>query len=261
MLSFLALTWLTVQIEVYSEFRRIGPNGELVKPDQGGTVREVLSPAVARGGHASFHVVVKGEAGTAYTLYIGQNPEGHGRIALYRELFTEGIPHRLELIQGGFAGPHEGRIPEGQTAEVFWMDIEYPSTVTVGRVKVEPQLWAGSHWIVYPMEVRLMETRLKSLPAERDPGVAVDVRAEAAAFVALREHLCGVAPPKATPGEPTIRRFLYRNAKEVLALAKQLPDGQLPDSSTYCKGEIELPYDGFLRLRNRILQSRQNEVK
>ena len=270
MLPLLAITWFAAQIEVYSEFRRIGPDGEIVKPDRGGTVREVLSPAVARGGHASFHVVVKGPAGTDYTLYIGQNPEEHGRATLYREIFTEaGIPDRLELLTVGFHGPQQGRIPEGRSAEVFWLDIEYPANATVERVKVEPQLWAGSHWIVYPMEVRLIDAQLKPLAADRDPGVAVDARAESAAFVALRQHLCGLPPLKASPGEPTIRRFIYRNALESLAFARQLPPERLatllPDPGTYCKAEIELPYEGFLRLRGQILQSKpaapQNEVK
>ena len=252
MLPLLAVAWLAAQIEVYSEFRRIGPDGEIVKPDQGGTVREMLSPAVPRGGHASFHVVVKAPAGTDYMLYIGQNPEGHGRITLYRELYTGGIPDRLELIKTDFAGPWSGRIPEGQSAEVFWLDLEYPATAAVERVKVEPQLWAGSHWIVYPMEVRLIDARLKSLPADRDPGVALETRAESAAFVALRQHLCGLPPFKPVPGEPTIRRFIYRNALETLALAKDVP----LDPVTFCKGEIDLPYEGFLRVRGQILQGK-----
>jgi hypothetical protein len=269
MLPLLAIAWLTAQIEVYSEFRRIGPDGEIVRPDQGGTVREVLSPAVARGGHASFHVVVKAEAGTEYTLYIGQNPEDHGRTALYRERFTNGIPDRLELVGHGFKGPYRGHIPEGQSAEVFWLDIEYSPDTAVERVKVEPQLWAGSHWIVYPMEIRLMEARLRPLPAVRDPGVAVDARAESAAFVALRQYLCGLAPPGASPGEPTIRRFIYRNAMEALAYARELPAARtatlMPETRSYCKAEIELPYEGFLRLRNQLLQAKPtpppNEVK
>ncbi len=258
MLTLLAVAWLAAQVEVYSEFRRIGPDGEIVKPDQGGTVREVLSPAVARGGHASFHVVVKAPAGTDYTLYVGQNPEGHGRAAFYREVFTDGIPDKLELIAANFKGPHQSRIPEGASAEVFWLDIEYPSTAVVERVKVEPQLWAGSHWIVYPMEVRLIEARLKPLAADRDPGVRPDARAESAAFVALRQYLCALPPLKAAPGEPTIRRFIYRNALEVLNYARQFPPERvaplMPIPSDYCKADIELPYEGFLRLRNQILQ-------
>ena len=260
MFSLLAVTWLAAQIEVYTEFRRIGPDGEIVKPDQGGSLREVLSPAVARGGHASFQVVIKGSAGTEYTLYIGQNPEGHGRATLYRELFTNGIPDRLELIAAGFAGPHQSKIPEGQSAEVYWLDVEYPSTAAVERVKIEPQLWAGSHWIVYPMEVRLLEARLKALPADRDPEVAIGSRAESAAFVALRQYLCARPPLKAAPGEPTIRRLIYRNALEVITYARQLPAarvaGFLPDSQSYCQGEVELPFEGFLRVRSQILQTK-----
>ena len=260
MLSLLAVTWLAAQIEVYTEFRRIGPDGEIVKPDQGGSVREVLSPAVARGGHASFQVVIKGSAGTEYTLYIGQNPEGHGRATLYREVFTDGIPDRLELIAAGFAGPHQGKIPEGQSAEVYWLDVEYPSTAAVERVKIEPQLWAGSHWIVYPMEVRLIEARLKALPADRDPEVAIESRAESAAFVALRQYLCARPLLKAAPGEPTIRRFIYRNALEVITYARQLRAARvaefLPDSQSYCQGDVELPFEGFLRVRSQILQTK-----
>lgn len=256
MLTLLAVTWLAAQIEVYSEFRRIGPDGEIVKPDQGGSVREVLSPAVARGGHASFQVVVKGAAGTDYTLYIGQNPEGHGRATLYREIFAGGIPDGLELIAAGFKGPLQSRIPEGQLAEVFWLDVEYPTTAAVERVKIEPQLWAGSHWIVYPMEVRLIEARLKALPSDLDPGVAVEARAESAAFVALRQYLCGLPARKPAPGGPTIRRFIYRNALETLAYARQLPAERiaalLPDPGSYCQADIELPYEGFLRLRGQL---------
>lgn len=264
MLSLLAVTWLAAQIEVYSEFRRIGPDGEVVKPDQGGVVREVLSPAVARGGHASFHVVVKGAAGTEYTLYIGQNPEDHGRATLYRELFTDGIPDRLELVSAGFKGPLQGKIPANQSAEVFWLDVEYPATAAVERVKVEPQLWAGSHWIVYPMEIRLIEARLKALPADRDPNVPLDARAESAAFVALRQHLCALPALKATPGTPTIRRFIYRNALETLAYAAQRPKeantSVFPDTGPYCKAEIELPYEGFLRLRGQLLLTKPSPL-
>jgi len=260
MLPLLAVVWFAAQVEVYSEFRRVGPDGEIVKPDQGGTVREVLSPAIPRGGHASFHLVVKGTAGTEYTLYIGQNPEQHGRLTLYREIFTDGIPDRLELITAGFQGPYNGKIPEGHSADVFWMDIEYPATVAVERVKVEPQLWAGSHWIVYPMEVRLLEARLKPLPADRDPGVAIDARAESAAFVALRQHLCELPPLKRSPGEPTIRRLIYRNALETLSYTHQLTAERqtalMPDAAAYCKAAIELPYEGFLRLRGQILQAK-----
>jgi len=252
MLSLLAMTWLAAQIEVYSEFRRIGPDGEIVKPDQGGTVREMLSPAVPRGGHASFHVVIKAPGGSGYTLYIGQNPEGHGQITLYRELYTDGLPNRLELVKTDFAGPHNAVVPDGQTADVYWMDIEYPPTVAVERVKVEPQLWAGSHWIVYPMEIRLTEARLKSLPADRDPGLASSASIESAALLALREKLCGIAPAKASPGEPTIGRLVYRNAREVL----NLPTTLLPEPGPYCKGEAALPIEGFLRLRNQILQGK-----
>jgi len=268
MLSLFAITWLAAQIEVYSEFRRIGPNGEIVAPDQGGTVREMLSPAVARGGHASFHLVIKAPAGSGYTLYVGQNPEGHGHLTLYRELYTDGLPDRLQLVKTGFAGPHTAVMPDNQTADVYWMDIEYPPTVAVERVKVEPQLWAGSHWIVYPMEIRLTEARLKSLPADRDPGVALNARVESAALLALREKLCGTVPAKPTPGEPTVRRLVYRNARELLSL----PTTVLPEPAAFCKGEPALPIEGFVRLRNQILQGKpqssqskpwaqQNEVK
>ena len=269
MFSLLAVAWLTAQVEVYSESRRIGPDGEIVAADRGGVVREVLSPAVARGGHASFQVVIRAAAGTDYTLYIGQNPEGHGRVDLYREVLSGGVPDGLQLITANFKGPHQSRIPEGAAAEVFWIDVEYAATVAVERVKVEPQVWAGSHWIVYPMEVRLLEARLKPLAADRDPGVAVDGRAESSAFLALRQYICGLPLAKVLPGEPTIRRLVYRNALELLNYARTLPPervaSSLPDAASYCKGDVKLPYQGFRALREQILQlkagSPRNEVR
>ena len=50
-------------ISVYSEFERFDPFGQPVAQDRDMQRRELLSPAVPRNGHVSFHVVVTAPAG------------------------------------------------------------------------------------------------------------------------------------------------------------------------------------------------------
>src|ERR1700686_3004597 len=75
-------------IEVYSEFQRVDPFGRIVAADRAETPREILSPAVARNGFASFHVAVSVPPQTNYFLYVVTNPVNACRVALYREHFA-----------------------------------------------------------------------------------------------------------------------------------------------------------------------------
>src|SRR5579859_2115772 len=61
-------------IRIYSEFQRIDPFGDVVPFDRGTPPREILSPAIARDGHLSVHVVVTAPANTNYFLYAAANP-------------------------------------------------------------------------------------------------------------------------------------------------------------------------------------------
>src|SRR5437870_9495826 len=123
-------------LQVYSEFAKIDPSGRVVAPEH---PREILSPAVARNAFTSFQVVVQVAKGTRFSLYIGQNPEDAAKVTLYRNGDRVDQPFEAEGVQ------------------VLWMDLWVARDAPVRRVKIEPQLNVGNDWIVYPMEVRVVD--------------------------------------------------------------------------------------------------------
>src|SRR5688572_23300719 len=76
-------------VEIYSELQRPDPFGGIVRPDKGLRSREILSPAVARGGFATFHIAVSVPAKESYLLYVVTNPIDACRVALYKERFVK----------------------------------------------------------------------------------------------------------------------------------------------------------------------------
>lgn len=115
--------------------------------------REVLSPAVPRNGWSSFHVTVEAPSGTPFTLHIAQNPDNFARAELYRE------GRRVML-------PIDGEIPGGASAVTFWLDVFIHSDAEIRRFKLEPQLYvASAGWIVYPMEFRVVDSRVPGAPS------------------------------------------------------------------------------------------------
>ena len=75
-------------IRIYSEFERFDPFGNPVAADRDMEPREVLSPAMARNGHLSVHVVVTAPPHTNYFLYASTNPANILQVKIYREFFT-----------------------------------------------------------------------------------------------------------------------------------------------------------------------------
>ncbi len=214
--------WAAAQsLKVYSEFRRINPQGEVAAPDRGGRPREILSPAVARNAFASFHLVVSLPPNVPFILHIGQNPENAVRVDVYREIFVklgrEWIPDGLEQV----ALPFRGLIPEDCRSLAFWMDVWVPDTGPARRIKVEPQLNFGDRWIIYPMEVRIKHVRVPPVASARGARAQIGHPSDAAARRALQDYLCGGT--QATPdGPPTVRRMIGRNARQDMALAQRL---------------------------------------
>jgi hypothetical protein len=264
-------------IEVYSEFRRIGPTGEIVAPDQGGTPREILSPAIARNTHAGFFVVVKVPAGADFHLHIGQNPENALDAKLYKAQFRKMPAGWLADRLTPVTAPFTGRLPEtggppGQTAVVFWMDVWVEPTAEVRRIKLEPQLNVGDHWIVYPMEVRIMP--LVAPEAEvpvRMPPWDIAQRADTIALAQLRQYVCGSgadAPAGKQVSEPTVHTLLSREAAEDLALIRKLERtatrpglignilrlGGAEDSKSWCAAPLPESRDWYLRVRDMLLR-------
>ena len=126
-------------LEVYSEFQRVDPSGKVVAIDRAEQPREILSPAVARNGYASFHIVVSAPPKTNYLLYVVTNPLDACRVTLYKERFVKTgggwVPDTLEEIHrlpdfGAMPDPDED-IP-GQNTRVYLLDIWIPPDADPG---------------------------------------------------------------------------------------------------------------------------------
>jgi hypothetical protein len=221
----------TADLRVYSEFQRIDPFGNVVPADRargaGVGSREILSPGLARNAHASYHIAVTVPAGTPFTLFVGQNPEDFLDVAVYKEIYirrgAQWIPDGLKLV----TLPYTGRLPDpsvpipGQTTVAFFLDLQVPANVPIGRTKLEPELYLEERWITWPMEVRILPA---IVPAHEMGGVAlagVEEPSDTTARGALRTYLCG-SPAADLAARDAIRWFISRNAQQDIALARSL---------------------------------------
>ena len=146
-LFLLPMLSLGQEIYVRSELQRPAPNGEVLATDRMDRKgREILSPPVLRNAYTSFHVTLEAPPGTPVSVYIGLNPEDALKATLYLE------KQQLEEVKL----PFSAKIPE-EGALNFLLDLWVAPGAKVQRVKVEPQMWIPDRWIVYPMEVRVLE--------------------------------------------------------------------------------------------------------
>ena len=252
-------------LEIYSEFQRVDPLGSIVAIDRAEQPREILSPAVARNGYASFHVVVSVPPKTNYLLYVVTNPLDACRVTLYKEHFVKTgggwIPDALAEVNrlpdfGAMPDPDED-IP-GQNTRVYLLDVWIPPDADPGRFRLEAQLKVG-YWIVRPMEVRVIPARVPDGSGGRGPGRAatlprVEEGADAAAAAVLNDRISGTLSP--APAEPlTVREIIRRNAIQDMALAgspealEKLRKG-LPNRKT-------LGAEWYLRIRDLVYSEAQ----
>jgi len=201
------------EIRVYSEFRRLGADGQIVEPDRAGQPREILSPAIPRNGFATFQLVVKGEAGKPYHVYLGENPEGILKTTLYR--VGTGAADTLEQVQA----PVSGILSD--SALVFAIDVWVPHTAPVRRVRLEVQLNSGDRWIIYPLELRLQPAIIPLGPATFGQLAAPGAPSSDTAISTWDPYLCAKTP-KASDSGPSLRNLIRRNASQDVALAKKL---------------------------------------
>ncbi len=266
-----------IQLRVYSEFQRPDPFGHIVSVDRARRPREILSPAVARNGYASFHVAVTVPEGTPYWLFAAQNPEDTLRLTLYRERFVrrgeEWIPDQLVRVETPFDSrtiPSEERI-RGQTTTAFWLDAWVPAQAPVGRIRLEVQLNVGDHWVIAPMEVRIRPARIPGHAESEARLPLVEASADRSALQPLRAYLCGAAESGATEAM-TVRSLVRRNAWQDVALARALEatlgaeavrQGILgaigaSDLGAWCRapgGPPELGAEWYLRVRDFLLRA------
>jgi hypothetical protein len=225
-------------IRIYSEFERFDPFGNPVAADRDMVPREILSPAIARNGHLSVHVVITAPAGTNYFLYAGTNPPDILQVRIYREYFApcgEGYcPDWLSEQRS----PSFGVIPElaadssrpamnNQTTRCYLFDIQAPASIEPRRVRVEALLKVGT-WYVAPMEVRIVGARVPEtgdkIAGGTEDVAPLDAPSSATADIQLLRYLGGLAPE--WPMQLLrVRDVIQRNAAEDMLLARSLGGG------------------------------------
>jgi hypothetical protein len=203
-----------------------------VAPDRGWREpREVLSPAVARNGFATFHIAVTVPAKESYFLYIVPNPVSACRVFLYKEHFARTaagwIADRLTEVGrlpdfGVMPDPDDG--VEGQTTRVYLLDLWLPPNADVARFRLEVQLKIAD-WTVRPMELRVTPLRVPELSRGVYGSLPeIDRPADTAAMAPLGDYLAGT--PLRMPGTPaTVRDAIRRSAVQDLVLAQAMTPG------------------------------------
>ena len=222
------------EIRLYSEFQRFDPFGQPVPADRGAPPREILSPAMARNGHLSLHVVITGPAGSNYFLYIGSNPPDIVQTKLYREYFTRCgddycpdwlVPQNLPAFGAIPEFRHDVARPalDKQTTRCYLLDIWAPPATPPRRVRVEALLKTGI-WQVAPLEVRIMAPTVPDAGGARlyEEDIApVEAPSSATARIQLLRYLAEL-PVQFPPGLLRVADIVQRNAAEDMLVARAL---------------------------------------
>jgi hypothetical protein len=228
LLAVLAVAGAQAQsIRILSALQRVDPFGAVVAADQAERPREILSPALARNAFATFQVVVTVPAGQPHSLFVAQNPENAVGVAAYKPAFVKRgdawIPDGLEPLTLSSTGevPDVARQVPGQTVEVIWLDLWVSPSAPVRRTRLEVQLSVGGHWIIYPMELRIISPIIPGPAGHMEPLAPIEASIADTAAGPLRAWMC--SPANATEEGPlTVRRLVRRNARQDLALAREL---------------------------------------
>ena len=223
-------------IELHSEFQRVDPFGQIVAVDRSASPREILSPEVARNGHAVFHVAVTTPPGTSYFLFVGSNPANIIQAKVYKEDFVrtgeQWIPDGLTLLHEPYFGvmPDSAAAIPGQTTRCYLVDLWAPPNADVRRVRVEVLMKIGE-WYIAPLEVRIVAPRVPSHTAEwsmSDPRLPeVGERIDTAAIECVADYLLG-APQTWMGGTRNIRDVIRRDAEQDVAIAREYGKAPLP---------------------------------
>lgn len=210
--------WFGVAVQaqplaVYSEFRRVDPSGAILKQDATGDPREILSPAALRGMRLTYRFVVLTPPGERYWVYTGSNPENLIEAKLYKETFANGLPVGLEEREQ----PVTGTLSANQ-ADSYVVDLFIPKNTEPRRIRFEIQLNFQSRWVIYPLEIRVLNGQLL------DPEPQAPIRPAAATANAadptravFQTLLCNAKP--AASGNTTVAAtnqlsLLARNAQQ-----------------------------------------------
>jgi hypothetical protein len=219
-------------LRVVSEFQRYGPFGEVLPIDRVDQPREILSPALARNAYTSFRIVVNIPAETPYFLYVQSNPANLFEMTLYKEIYIKAgeqwIPDVLEETKIPTFGmlPYPPSPILGQNTVSYWLDLRVPADAPVRRARLEVLMKVGNRWVIYPMEVRIVEA---NVPAIRSTGAKLPPLAERADSPVngpLGVYLCRGKESAAKEPLLTARALIRRNGLQDMALAQAL-EGKL----------------------------------
>jgi hypothetical protein len=241
-------------LDIYPEFRRVDPFGAVVAADRALAPREILSPAVARNGFASFHIVVSLPPLETYLLYVAPNPATACRVALYKEHFVKTaqgwVPDTLVEVThlpdfGVMPDPDEHI--EGQNTRLYLLDLWIPPNADIARFRLEVQMKVAD-WIVRPMELRVVPARIPDIPeaaaVERAPDLpAPEWGADAAALQAIHEYLAGTKL-RVDSHPLTVRGIIRRNAVQDMALAGSM-DSSLAGPDALERRVLDLLWNNF----------------
>jgi hypothetical protein len=193
---------------MYTELARIDAKGQVTQPV---TPREILSPMAVRNGITSFQIVVSAPDDKPWQLYVAQNPENYFGVTLYREMGDQ-LEKTAEPVKG-------------MGTQVFWLDLRESSGQPGDheeRIKVEPQLNIDNDWVIYPIEVRVMETMAPDPPAGGWPAGG------AAPEQVMRDFVCNTKTAAgAAGGGTTMAHLRFRNAQQDVAMAVRVPKAAL----------------------------------
>lgn len=266
LLGLLCATVNGQSVRLYSEFQRVGPDGEIVAADRGIKPREVISPAAPKNAYVTFRVVVEAPPDQTYYLHLGQNPEDLIEFTLYQEQYQqEGeawVPDKLTKV----TLPHGAKLSEGQKAQTYLLDVFIPPKTPMTRIRIEVQLNVGERWIIYPLELRVRDRTGPGGGRPLGPLAPVRARADMSLMAPLRELVCGDALSKNGPVPmDTLRALMMRNVRQDLAMARErekeegagvaamlLRAGGWENGESFCKARIPAPRGAEWWLRARV---------
>jgi hypothetical protein len=255
-------TSILPSVQIYSEFQRIDPFGNILAADQSSHPREVLSPGVPHNAHVSFHVAVTVPPGENYFLFVVPNPLNACGVEMYREHFERRgdrwVPEDLEEIH---RLPEFGAMPDpeqniaGQNTRVYLLDLWIPKDAKPPGFRLEVQMKIG-YFMVRPLEVRILPARVPDLPmvVQQIALPGPDASADAPAVQALNEFLAGgVASYEAHP--LTLAGMVRRNAVQDMVLAGTVQNESKGLAEIWKNRPRDEGAEEYLRIRDYIYRS------
>lgn len=251
---------------IYSEFQRVRPDGEVAQADRVERRRELISPAVARNAYTTWRIAVEAPAGSAYNLYIGQNPDDTAQVTLYQEEYTRHGEEWLPDLVKSRTLPHSAVLSEGQKVQTYLLDVWMPDSAPVGRFRLEVQLNIADRWVIYPLEVRVQPALAPAKAAPAGPLPEPRYRADQAVRIAACEFIRGQPSDKETGTLDRAAAFIERNARQDLMFAKTQPLAAVqplllaasgfPALDTLCEMNSPAPKgaEWWLRFRDQLYQ-------